>query len=92
MCSLTRVGDLNLDGSALEVLSVKSQSSLQTFDICKFGVSESFRTLFDSILDNTNAGDITILEEVCNGLLSGFVGQIAQMSGVRGLGRELSGA
>lgn len=79
---LTRVGDANSDVAALELLAVKVESLLQTIEIGKLGVSESFGAVFDSVLDDADTGDSTVGKEIGDGFLSGLVGQVAKVSSV----------
>lgn len=88
---LTRISNLDSDDTALERLAVQSQSLLQALEVLELGVGETLGTLLLAVLDDADVNNVASLKELGDGLDGGIVGQVAQVSGKRGLVGERLG-
>ena len=86
---LTRIGNLDADAPALEGLTIQSQGLDKTVAISELCIGEALGPLLLAVLDDADAEDVASLEELGNRLLSGFVREVAEMEGVRGLVGDL---
>ena len=85
----TRVGNLDLNHAALEGFSIQSQGLPEAVGIGKLNITKALRTLHLAVLNDANAGNIAAFEELSHRLHRGIVGEVAQVSSIRGLLGEL---
>lgn len=84
----TRLRNADSDRSALESSTRKVQGLLQTVDGVEFDVTKSLRALCQFILHNTDVGHIATREEFLNIGGGRIEGKVADVRGVRRLGRK----
>lgn len=92
-CKLTRIGDLDLDHSPVEVLAIKGQSLLEAIESLEFDITETLGALQLTVLDKADVDDTTVSEIFTHGVVGNIVGKVAQVSGIRRLvGEGLRGS
>jgi hypothetical protein len=89
--ALTRIGNLDADAAALELLSIERQGLHETFTVTELGIGKALGSLLFAILDDSDADDVAALEELGDGLLGGVVRQVTEVESVRGLVGNLLG-
>lgn len=84
----TRLRNADTDRSSLQRSTRQVQGLLQPIDVVEFDVAKSLRALCHFILHNTDVGHIATREEVLNICGGRIEGKVADVRGVRRLGRK----
>lgn len=91
LVKLTRIRNLDANGTTLEHLSVKLEGGLETVHTGKLGVGEALGALLLAVLDDPDTDDITSGEEIGDRVDGSIIREVAEMGRVRGLVGELNG-
>lgn len=84
----TRLSNADSDVAALHGGSLECKRLFQAFDGSKLDIAESLWLLSELVLDDTDTGNLAVSEKLMDVILVGVEGEIADVSGIRGLSGE----